>query len=123
MCVKLDGLKLVSQGVFIVWNWEWSDNEPESESESVSTHCSVDGNINPYLQSESESDSETGVLPEITHTITFKCMGTKYHQESQEALAKVAALMKEGKEVPVKLVKEPENQYDSHFCVNQRILG
>ena len=62
MCVKTDGLKLVPQGVFIVWDWEWSDSEPdssESEHEVVSTYRSTDGDINPYLLSESETESET----------------------------------------------------------------
>ena len=55
MCVKLDGLKLVTQGVFVVWDWEWSDLEPdssESNQESIGTYCSGDGDVNLYLQSE-----------------------------------------------------------------------
>ena len=64
MCVKLDGLKLVPQGVFVVWDWEWSDSEPdssESDQESISTYCSGDGDVNPYLQSEPEADSDAEV--------------------------------------------------------------
>ncbi len=39
----------------------------------------------------------------------FKCMGTTYHPESQDALSKVADLIKIGQDVPVKLIKEPDN--------------
>lgn len=131
MCVKIDHLQLVPQGVFLVWEWEWSDSEPdsaESEQESMNTYCSADGDVNPYLQSESEPEvtsepeADSG-LPRLTHTITFKCMGTTYHPESQDALAKVADLMKTGQEVPVKLVKEPDNKYDSRAITFQCQLG
>ena len=47
------------------------------------------------------------------HAITFKCIGTTHHPDAQEALAIVAAIMKRGDEVPVRIKKEPENQYDS----------
>ena len=58
------------------------------------------------------------MLPEITLTITFKCMGTTYHPESRDALFKVADLIKKGQDIPVKLVKEPDNIYDSMFQCN-----
>ena len=127
MCVKTDGLKLVPQGVFIVWDWEWSDSEPdssESEHEVVNTYCSTDGDINPFLQSESETESEaasgTAIVPaELTHTIIFKCMGTNYHPESQNALSKAAELIKKGHDVPIKLSKEPDNIYDSQAIAFQ----
>ena len=80
-----------------MWDWEWSDSEPdssESEHEVVSTYCSTDGDINPYLQSESETESEaasgTMIVPaELTHTIIFKCMETNYHPESQKLYQKL----------------------------------
>ena len=58
-------------------------------------------------------------LLELTHTITFKCMGTNYHPESQNALSKVAELMKKGHVVPVQLSKEPDNVYDSQAIAFQ----
>ena len=128
MCVKTDGLKLIPQGVFIVWDWEWSDSEPdssESENEVVSTYCSTDGDINPFLQSESETECEaasgTAIVPaELTHTIIlFKCMGTNYHPESSNALSKAAELIKKGHDVPIKLSKEPYNIYDSQAIAFQ----
>lgn len=92
MCVKLDGMKLPPQGVFVIWEWEWSDSvDSDSQSDQESP--------NPYLH-ESDSDIEKPVRK--SHTITFKCIGTTYHPESQEALAKVAAIMKRGEDVPVR---------------------
>lgn len=118
ICVNVDNLKLTPQGVFIVWEWEWSDSEPEedeSELENVSTCCSAEGTINPYLLSDSESEHEadTFVLPEITHTVVFKCIGATHNQQSQEVLSEAANLIKKGTEIPVKLMKEPENEFDS----------
>ena len=58
MCVKTDGLKLVPQGVFIGSGLTQKPDSSESEHEVVSTYCCTDGDINPYLQSESETESE-----------------------------------------------------------------
>ena len=52
MCMKIDQMKLVPQGVF-VWEWEWSDlvldSDDESEKdESEKDESSLDENRNPY---------------------------------------------------------------------------
>ena len=120
ICVNLDGLKLTPQGVFIVWDWEWSDSESEvDEDEHVGSCSSAEENasVNPYLLSDSEStheeDENSFELPEVTHSVVFKCIGSTHHPESQDALSEAASLINAGTEVPVKLIKEPNNQYDS----------
>ncbi len=121
ICVKLDGLKLVPQGVFVVWKWEWSDSDSES-SDNDSLNQFSDEEKNPYLLSESDeealskSDAEGNSL---THTITFKCMGSNYHPESQSTLSKVSELLRNGQVVPVQLSKEPDNEYDSQAITFQ----
>ncbi len=78
----------------------------------------------PYLLSESDeealfkSDAEGNSL---THTITFKCMGSNYHPESQSALSKVSELLRNGQVVPVQLSKEPDNEYDSHHRLSMSV--
>lgn len=117
MCVKVDGMKLTPQGVFVIWEWEWSDSVVDSDSESDEKPLSA----NPYLHSESDSDTERSLRK--SHTVTFKCIGSTYHPESQEALAKVAAILKRGEDVPVRIAKEPDNQYDSKAIAFQCKLG
>ncbi len=70
--------------------------------------------INPYIQSDFESDCESPFqLPSQTHIVTFKCIGTTHDMHAQEILSKLSKRMKDDVEVPAKLVCEPENQYDS----------
>ena len=114
LCVKTDGLNLVPQGVLIVWEWEWLDTYSSPEMSSSSEEDNSGCHYNPHIYSDTESESESEfVLPSQTHIVTFKCIGTTHHVDAQEALRKVSTLLQEGKEVPVKLVCEPENQYDS----------
>ncbi len=56
ICVKLDGLKLVPQGVFVVWKWEWSDSDSES-SDNDSLNQFSDEEKNPYLLSEPDKEA------------------------------------------------------------------
>ena len=114
LCVKTDGLNLVPQGVLIVWEWEWLDTYSSPELSSSSEEDNSRCHYNPHMYSDTESESESEfVLPSQTHIVTFKCIGTTHHVEAQEALQKASKLLQEGKEVPVKLCREPENQYDS----------
>ena len=115
LCVKTDRLHLVPQGVLIVWVWEWLVNDTNSPDASSSSEEDNSGrHYNPHIHTDAESESESEfVLPLLTHTVTFKCIGTTHHLDAQEALRKVSKLMKEGQEVPVRLIPEPDNQYDS----------
>ena len=109
-------MRLVPQGVLIIWDWSWHE---ESQESSDSSSDAAEG-TNPYLQSDSDSDSdsapppETFTLPAQTHIVTFKCMGTTYDLHSQETLKKAGQLLTQGVNVPVKLVPEPENDFDAN---------
>ena len=80
MCVKTEGLKLIPQGVLVVWEWEWQDSDSDVDHVSESS-CEDVGHKhhNPHLQSDSRSSSETESatfeLPALTHIVTFKCIG------------------------------------------------
>ena len=115
--MKTSGLHLVPQGALVIWESEWQDDDTdidhisESSAEDVG-HC----HHNPHIQSDPESDSEEETdfqLPSQTHTVTFKCIGTTHDLNSQEVLRSVNTLLGSGEEVPVKIVPEPDNQYDS----------
>ena len=43
MCMKM---KLVPQGVFVVWEWEWSDSVLDSDDEYEKDETSLDENRN-----------------------------------------------------------------------------
>ena len=114
MSVNLSNFHLPPQGVLVAWLWDWqeeSKNDTPADVESREQH-------NPYLQSESESDKSDNKttqlsLPTRTHTVTFKCVGSTHDPCAQECLNKVSKLLREGKTVEVKIVPEPNNQYDA----------
>ena len=45
--------------------------------------------------------------------MAFKCIGTTHNFNAQEVLRKVSTLLEQGEQVPVKVIPEPDNQYDS----------
>ena len=49
----------------------------------------------------------------MTHTVTFKCMGTTKEDRYHETLARVAQLRNAGQDIPYRLQPEPENPFDS----------
>ena len=48
-----------------------------------------------------------------THTVTFKCIGAVRDAQSQMILSRVRDIMEEGTTVPVRIVHEHDNPYDS----------
>ena len=107
--MNISGLNLPTQGVYIVWKWEWED-DCDDDNEYISWSSSNDHN-NPDIQSYSESDSEENDST-MSHTVTFKCIGTTHDVHAQEILKKASKLLESG-DVPVAVVAEPDNQYDS----------
>ena len=120
--VGISGLEFPPQGVLVVWEWEWDDDDSSVDHVSESS-CEEEGNNdhnNPYLQSDTDSDSEQELEPDDahhrlkqTHTVTFKCIGTTHDPTAQDTLRQASSKLKDGEEVPVQIVPEPENQYDS----------
>ena len=99
---------LPPQGVLVAWLWDWeeeSKNDTTADVESREQH-------NPESD---KSDNETTQLslPTRTRTVTFKCVGSTHDPCAQECLSKVSKLLREDKTVEVKIVPEPNNQYDA----------
>ena len=112
--MKTSGLHLLDEGVFIVWDWVWED-EDEGNIDHVSESTAADPeeqNTHPYLSSESDYEPEM-TPPVMTHTVTFKCIGTTHDANAQEVLAKASKLIQRGEEIPVMIEPEPDNQFDS----------
>ena len=72
-CIDVDGYNLFrGSQVFVLWNWirieDSCSQTPESDSNPE------DYSLPPDNDSTSESD-EDSAIPEITHTVVFKCIG------------------------------------------------
>ena len=69
-----------------MWKWSWmEDEELESESESsVHEDSSSDDCSSDNSSSNAVSDDQ---IPEITHSVIFKCVGVLKEHRYQETLA------------------------------------
>ena len=86
----------------VVWQWEEKEEEQCSDRDIL--------NQDGELSTESDLDEE----PPTFSTCTFKCIGATRSASYQEALKEAHQLMHNGVTVPVKVVPEPTNPYDSH---------
>ena len=121
--IKVEDMILLSDTVHVAWEWNW-DNGEDSEDEAPDNPETED-DVNPYLASDSEgSDMFDFTHTQLTHTVTFKCIGTTHDHSAQDTLAKVVQLNKENNEVSVDIFPEPDNQYDSKaICFKCQIGG
>lgn len=88
--VKLDHLQLPSEGVCVLWKW---DICTFSESEELDTSKEFESeNDEKDTKSDTQTDEEAAAVP-ITHTVTFKCIGTTKTDESRETLKAVSELL------------------------------
>lgn len=105
-------MMLPPEGVVVVWEWEWDDDDSDVDHVSESSvDEEANDHYNPDIQSESKyaSDEDTS----LTQTVTFKCIGTTHDATAQQVLSKAANLLDSGVNVPIKIIPEPDNQYDS----------
>ncbi len=110
--------------IHVAWEWEWDEEKSVSSEDDCDEEGKLD-HVNPYLSSDSEEskDDDGFQLPYLTHTVTFKCIGTTHDQSSQETLSKVSQLLKK-EEVPVNIFPEPTNEHDSRaICFKCQING
>ena len=64
------------------------------------------------MSSGTEDDEDEGYnIPEITHSVIFKCIGAHKEIEYQEMLALASKNIDNGKNVSVKIKPEPDNPY------------
>ena len=93
--INISRQKIPPQGVMVVWEWEWTsiDGDAESNQQSESEEDSQE-QYNPHMQSDTEhSDSDCenvpDTLPTMTHTVTFKCIGSVHDVNKQLVLSNV----------------------------------
>ena len=85
--------------------WEWYDVDDGDDI------------LDEFEQVAGEDDvlsTDSDLIDEVSSsTVTFKCIGVTRESCYQNVLQEVARLMQEGEEVPVKVVPEPDNPFDS----------
>lgn len=99
-------MSLLPDGALVVWKWDvdnGSDNEHRDEDEN-------EENLEDEESQEEEKSSD--LEDHRSHTVTFKCIGTRKEGEYQDTLRLISGL-KPVQQVEVKLLPEPGNPYDS----------
>ena len=100
-------------GLLIVWQWsEWADDKGSEPNESH------EADLSESLSTASDLDEEE---PELS-TVTFKCIGVTRDSSYQKCLKTVSGLLQAGTIVPIKVVPEPNNPFDSRALAFQCLL-
>ena len=106
-----------SDGFKKIWDWAWLDDVEDGEQVNSSNNEDGDdaSTTNHQLQSDDDESDNTDepVVPPITHSVVFKCIGATKEKRYQELLALASKKLKDGQTVPVQLKKEPTNCFDS----------
>ena len=130
--VPVDHLVLLDDLVHIIWEWDWDeDGSQHSQDMDSEGHSATSDHLNKYLDSSSEdSDEEPSdpiqdfVLPEVTHTVTFKSVGVTHDPSAQKILKIVAQLLSVDEKVEVRITPEPTNVHDARaICFRCHVDG
>ena len=119
-----DDLVFVDGVAFVIWKWEWVNEHYEYASDGESrTSTEIIPETPPLHGSDHDNGEEPSlcldgatalkVCPQVTHTVTFKCIGTTKENKYQENLARISQLRIRGIIVPCRVKAEPNNPYDS----------
>lgn len=105
--VDLHSLSLLPDGILIVWKWDYQIQQSYPE--------------NTNDKGENDYNTSTTDGSEVTHTLTFKCIGSNKEQEYQDVLQSISQLPVGS--VPVKLCPEPNNPFDARAIAFVVILN
>ena len=103
--------------VFVIWEWEWLEDhsDPESnQSEHDQETDDLDATDNNDNDEEDEDEMDEDEIPAITHSVTFKCIGSTKEARYQEVLALANQKIRKGETVQVKFQKETDNPFDAN---------
>lgn len=121
----MDNEVFIQDVAFVIWKWEWADEcyERESDAESRTSIEVIPETPPPPDSDEDDSDEDDepsrcgamalDVCLQVTHTVTFKCIGTTKENKYQEYLARISQLCDRGTQVPCRVKVEPDNPFDS----------
>ena len=111
-------LRAMPKGLGVVWEWNWVDGELDSSSTDEEKNSDHDDEAGERTGTGSES-SEGSDDVDSMDTVTFKCIGASRELHSQEALAAAKRKLEKGEAVPVRILPEPNNPYDSNAIAFQ----
>lgn len=104
----------VEDVAFIIWDWEWIGEDFDSDDiESATSVPVMDPSDSEDGGSGDATASDSPDCSEVTHTVTFKCIGSTKEQQYQECLKHISQIRSEGGEVLCRVKPEPNNPYDS----------
>ena len=114
MEINVTKLQIHPSGVFVAYEWEWSEYSEGAASSQASMTMSPASSPEKSDQSEPSDDTAADVcdIPEITHIVTFKCIGATRDVQQQYTLQDAKKLITAGNVINVKLQPEPHNPYD-----------
>ena len=102
----------------VIYDWRWD----EDWDDSVSCTSDLDYSRTPSLtpspsptlsNSGNASCAQVTSIPEVTHIVTFKCIGAVRNDAQQLALRETLHARKRGETIAVKIEPEPSNAWDS----------
>jgi len=86
-----DGFVFLENVAFIIWKWDWIEDNFEGGTESSTTsNIRVIPKTSPQIDSDDESILADGAMAldflcaQMTHTVTFKCIGTTQETRYQD---------------------------------------
>ena len=108
-------LTLPELGVLVIWKWDANVASSDEKAEPSQSDDEIEvGSDNGSSGSfDVEDENEEDVQEAITHTLTFKVIGTKKEKVYQDILEKCRDALQSGKDVAVRVTPEPENLFDS----------
>ena len=79
----------------MVWEWKWRESSSTSSESSEEEEIESTEQYNPYLHPDSaNSSSENGLESSssqyLSHTVTFKCIGSVHDQSAQSVLCQIS---------------------------------
>ena len=114
--IQLDHLKHGPSGILVMYKWEWCNQVDSEQDRSSDTTWSMRSTFSHTPDSSPLpviDDATVTVVPTITHSVVFKCIGAVRDEEQQRALQEAFIARQSGENVPVKIEPEPTNPHDS----------
>ena len=95
-------LSLVANKALVIWKWKWTDQDETFEHNASNDEKITAIPETPPAVSDVEEEDEQeedcdgfdlGFSPIVTHTVSFKCMGTTKEDRYQETLARIVLIL------------------------------
>ncbi len=97
--------------ITVIWKWNYSiGSDCSDSSRSGAEHSS---SISSDENESDNSEPEENRCMDRPHKLTFKCIGSRKESSYQRVLRITRDNLSSGSNVPVRLVKEPLNPFDS----------